>query len=170
MIICVCVKRKKKGKGWLHRLGDAVDFYQKHSLLEEGSTTEAKPRCHYKIHKASSTGDRWGTLRVHFVTPTSFSHGQTYPVRGPWRVNQANPSQKYREYHMAKYGYVGSTPTGDGKVSAFKAGRNYVVTFFFEGKYADKEMELNGVSSTGIKHVKDCGHNFCMESGATIGN
>lgn len=91
------------------------------------------------------TGDRWDTFKVHFVTLTSFSHGQTYPVRGPWRVNQANPSQKYREYHMAKYGYVGSTPTGDGKVSAFKAGRNYVVTFFFEGKYADKEMELNGV-------------------------
>ena len=54
---------------------------------------------------------------------------------------------------MAKYGYVGSTPTGDGKVSAFKAGRNYVVTFFFEVKYADKEMELNGVRSTDIKHM-----------------
>ena len=71
---------------------------------------------------------------------------------------------------MAKYGYVGSTPTGDGKVSAFKAGRNYAVTFSFEGKYADKEMELNGVRSSDIKHVKDCGDNFCMESGATIRN
>eukprot|EP00942_MAST-04A_sp_MAST-4A-sp1_P014523 g14523.t1 len=149
-------KHKKKGKGFWGRAGDALDWYNKHSLLEEGSTTEAKANCFYTLSKGTNDGLKWGTLRVHFVTPTSLSYGQQYPVRGPWRIDQANPSQKYRQYLLT----TGIT----------EPGKNYIQTFQFTGKYAQQEMELNGISSTSAKHVKDCGQYFCMESGAPIHN
>ena len=147
-------KKKKKGNKWLERTGKMLEWYNKHSLLEEGSTTEATANCHY--HSIKTSDGSWGTFTVHFVTPTSLNIGQQYPVRGPWRINQANPSEKYREYSYTT-GYT-------------KPGRNYMKTFSFTGKYAQQEMDLNGVSSVGSKHVKDCGHYYCMESGAPIHN
>ena len=152
-------KKKKKGKGWLERAGDALEWYNKHSLLEEGSTTEASAKCWYtsdsKDLRTRASAGTWGTFTVHFVTPTSLI-AQEYPVRGPWRINQANPTEKYREY---------SPTTG-----FTEPGKNYYKTFRFTGKYAQQEMELNGVGSTDSKQVKDCGRYYCMESGAPIHN
>ena len=135
-----------------------MDWYNKHSLLEEGSTTEASAKCYYSDSKDLSTRESvgtWGTYTVHYVTPTSLIT-QEYPVRGPWRINQANPTEKYRQY----------SPTS----SFTEPGKNYYKTFRFTGKYAQQEMELNGVSSTAAKQVKDCGRYYCMESGAPIHN
>ena len=120
--------------------------------------TKSSSKCYYSMNKGSEYFSS-GTLVVHFVTPTSLSIGDSYPVRGPLRVNQANPSETYREYDVYDYGVNGVEP-----------GTNYYIKFEFNGEYASREMELNGISSLSVKHTKDCGSKYCMEPGASIHN